>query len=203
MKTTTPILSPTLFLSDSWSPLSIRHIKIKVNISMAKIITIALRAGSILYFAVGVGLIVPFSPIPASAATPFGVASSCSFLRSVSTSIRFQCIFPTLTATSALHIQYVSARCVGGAPYSLREFQVFTTPPNSTSEVPYQIQITNQASLGPVVVTPDAKFVVTAGSQVDLYAKAGSQPRALIDVIQGPLVPTINCAASLSGLTTP
>jgi hypothetical protein len=154
---------------------------------MNESITKSLRAGFI--FATGMGLIVSFSPIPAPAATPYGFTATCSVVNPN----RFQCNFPALTATQALQIKYVSMQCgsTGATPFSLQGFQVFTTPQNSTSEVSYQIQITNQASLG---------GVVTAGSQVELFAKAGSQPRALIDLIPAPAHPGTQCTTSLSGL---
>jgi len=156
---------------------------------MTKIITMALRAASI--FAIGAGLVVQFSPTPAAAATSYGETATCSVVNPN----RFQCNFPALTATEALQIQYVSAQCGStGTPFSLQEFQVFTTPNNSTSEVSYQIQITNQPSVG---------GVVTAGSRVELYAKAGSEPRALIDLSPAPVHPGTQCTVSLSGLKTP
>jgi hypothetical protein len=59
---------------------------------------------------------------------------------------------------------------------------------------PLYIPPINQASVG---------GVVTAGSPVTLYAKAGSQPTALIDLTLAPPQSATQCRVSLSGLLTP
>jgi hypothetical protein len=79
----------------------------------------------------------------------------------------------------------------GATPFSLQAFHVLTTPPNSNSEVDYYVFLTNQGSLGEVV---------TAGSAVKLYQKAGMGFRALIDF--SPSVPAAGvtqCTVSISG----
>jgi len=140
-----------------------------------------------LLFPIGAGLAVLFSLLPASAATPDGATASCSVVNPN----RFQCNFPLLAAGQVLEMQYVSMQCgTTGTPFSLQEFQVLAVPPNSTSEVAYQILITNQASLG---------GVVSAGSPVTVYAKGGTEPRALIDLTPAPVHPGTQCSVSLSG----
>jgi hypothetical protein len=145
-------------------------------------------------FPIGVGIAAVLSAALASAATSHGatgngVTATCSVVNPN----RFQCNFPALAANQALKIQYVSMQCgSSGTPFSLQLFQVFTTPPNSTSEVSYQIPITNQASLG---------GVVSAGSPVKLFAKSGSQPRALIDLVPAPVNPGTQCTVSVSGVS--
>jgi hypothetical protein len=133
-----------------------------------------------------VGLSILLSAIPASA-TSLGMTSNCTVVNPN----RFQCNFTGL-ATNILDIQYVSMQCgtTGGA-FSIQAFQVFTVPPNTSSEVAYQIPISNQASVG---------GVVSAGSPVTFYAKAGSTPRALIDLIPAPVHPGTQCTVSLSGV---
>ena len=122
---------------------------------MTKTPTMSIRGVSI--FSTGLGLAVLLAAIPATAAH-VGTTSSCSVVNPN----RFQCNFSALT-NKTLEIQYVSMQCGStGTEFSLQEFQVLTTPPNSSSEVSYQIPISNQASLGGVVST---------GSPVTLYAK--------------------------------
>jgi hypothetical protein len=121
--------------------------------------------------------------VPALAA-PVGLTAGCSVVNPN----RFQCNFPTRSAT--LDVQYVSMQCgsTGGA-FSLQEFQFLATPPNGTTELAYQIPITNQPSLG---------GVVTAGAEVTVFAKAGLAPRALIDLTPAP-TGTTQCSVSISG----
>jgi hypothetical protein len=142
----------------------------------------------------GLSLIVLLSAIPATAdadddADGIGVeastAASTCFLVNPN---RFQCNFAAF-ATTHVKIQYVAMQCGStGKPFSLQEVQVLTTPPRSTSEVSYQIPLTNQASLG---------GVVSAGSPVTIYAKANSGARALIDLTPAPTGST-QCSVSLS-----
>jgi hypothetical protein len=135
----------------------------------------------------GPALAILLSALPAFAAShQVGVSSSCVVVNPK----RFQCNFPTLVGARTLELQYASMQCGStGNAFSLQEIQVLTTPPNSASEVAYQIPITNQPSLG---------GVVSAGSPVKLYAKAGNQPRALIDLTPAPTGST-QCTLSLSG----
>jgi len=143
---------------------------------------------SVAIFLIGPILAVVLSAIPASAAShQVGVSSSCVVVNPN----RFQCNFPTLAGTRTLELQYASMQCgSSGSAFSLQEIQVLTTPPNSTSEVAYQIPIANQPSLGGVVST---------GSPVKLYSKAGNQPRALIDLSPAPTSGSTQCTLSLSG----
>jgi hypothetical protein len=60
---------------------------------------------------------------------------------------------------------------------------------------------TTQNSLGAALTSVGG--VVTAGSPVTLYAKAGSQPTALIDLTPAPPQSATQCRVSLSGLLTP
>ncbi|WP_026606219.1 hypothetical protein [Methylocapsa acidiphila] len=158
-------------------------------------ITRARRSGSnfaIASFAIASGFLAVLTVEPAAAAdTPFGVLAACSPI----SANRLQCNFPALNGGQSLHIQYVSAKCGStGTAFLLQAFQVVTFPPNSTIEVTYQIQTTNQTSVG---------GVVTAGSPAELYSRAGSQPRAFIDIVPTPIQAGTICTASLSGLTTP
>jgi hypothetical protein len=138
--------------------------------------------------ALGLALVVPlaaFSPANASFA---GAQSSCVVVNPN----RYQCNFPTITTSTALHIEYVSMQCgsTGNDKFSLQEFQILTTPPGSTSEVGYQIPLQNQPSLG---------GVVTAGSPVTIYATERTSPRALIDLYPAPSGET-QCTVSYSGI---
>ena len=127
----------------------------------------------------------------ASAATPYGDTQSCNFVNPN----RLQCFFLPLGAQHSLQIQYVSVECGSTSTFSLQEFQIETVPGAGSNTVPsYYIPPINQASVG---------GVVTAGSPVTLYAKAGSQPTALIDLTPAPPQSATQCRASLSGLLTP
>jgi hypothetical protein len=112
-------------------------------------------------------------------------ASTCFFVNPS----RVQCNFAPLATTQA-KIQYVAMQCGStGIPFSLAEVQVLTTPPKSTSEVSYQIPLTNRLSLD---------GVVNAASPVAIYAKANSGARALIDFTPAPTGST-QCSVSLAG----
>ena len=165
---------------------------------MTKISTISVRG--IFLFPTNVGLAVLLAAIlasttPSRAVTATGGTATC-FAVSPNPNpnfTRFQCIFPPLASTQTLHIQYVSMQCESVATsFLLQLFQVITAPPNSSSEVSYQIPITYQSSLG--------NFVVSAGSPVELFAKAGSQPRAVIDLTPVPVTPVTTCTVSVSGV---
>jgi len=149
---------------------------------MAKTQTILVQSA----IAIGLTLFVPLSTSPAAAApSVVGEDSSCVVVNPN----RFQCNFPESSTT--LEIQYASMQCgsTGTVKFSLQEFQVLTTPPGSTSEVAYQIPITNQASLD---------GVVSAGSPVTIYAAEKTTPRALIDLVPAPSDKT-QCTVSISG----
>jgi hypothetical protein len=153
------------------------------DISMTKTPALSLRSFSIV--PIGVGFAVVLAAIPALAA-PVGMTSKCT----VFNPNRFQCNFPEL-AKKTLTIQYASMQCgTTGGPFSLQQFQVLATPPNSNTEMAYQIPISIQPSVG---------GVVNAGSPVTLYAKAGFPPRALIDLTPAPANPGTECTVSLSG----
>ena len=137
----------------------------------------------------GATMLVPGSS--ASAATPYGDIQNCNFVNPD----RLQCFFLPLSAQHSLQIQYVSVECGSTAIFSLQEFQIETVPGAGSNTVPsYYIPAINQASLG---------GVVTAGSPVTLYAKAGSQPTALIDLTPAPPQNATQCRASISGILTP
>ena len=133
-----------------------------------------------------------------------GMISNCS----PASPSRFQCIFPPLSAN--LEIQYVSAQC-SGVPsawvrgptgFTLQEFQILTISPNSIAEVSFQIPIVNQVSVGQYGSGAGAEpNVASAGAPVRLYAKAGTQPQALIDFIPPSNVSNLRmqCTVSLSG----
>jgi hypothetical protein len=126
----------------------------------------------------------------AFAATPAVDTESCSFVNPD----RLQCFFLQLGA-QRLQIQYVSVECGSTATFSLQEFQVETVPGAGSKNVPsYYIPAINQASVD---------GVVTAGSPVTLYAEAGSQPTALIDLTPAPPQNATQCRASISGILTP
>jgi hypothetical protein len=130
---------------------------------------------------------------PASAATTsYGDLESCSFINPN----RLQCNFLALASGQTLAIQYVSVECGStDSTFSLQSVQLLTLPAaGSASEPSYQIPITNQASL--------AGFV-SAASPVSLYARAGSQPEALIDLTPAPDPSHTQCHASISGIRTP
>jgi hypothetical protein len=118
-------------------------------------------------------------------AAGIGLKSSCTVVNPN----RFQCNFPAQAA--ATQIQYASMQCgsLGSSTFSLQEFQVLTTPQNASSEIAYQIPITNRTSLGGVVNT---------GSPVTIYVKPAQSFRALIDVTPAPNGKT-QCTVSLSG----
>ena len=146
--------------------------------------------------AMGLALAVLLSAIPATADADdashgLGVeASTAASTCSVVNPNRFQCNFAAFAATD-VKIQYVAMQCGStGTPFSLQEVQVLATPPKSTSEVSYQIPLTNQASLG---------GLVSAGSPVTIYAKAKSGARALIDLTPAPTGST-QCSVSLSAV---
>ena len=148
---------------------------------MAKTQTILIQGAS----AIAIGLAL-FATSPAAAApSVVGEDSSCVVVNPN----RFQCNFPASSTT--LEIQYASMQCgsTGTVKFSLQEFQVLTTPPGSTSEVAYQIPITNQASL---------EGVVSAGSPVTIYAAEKTTQRALIDLVPAPNEKT-QCTVSISG----
>ncbi len=135
---------------------------------------------------IGLGLAVLLWAIPAPAAPfeAFGESSTCFVVNPN----RFQCNFPTLT--TALNVEYVSMQCgTTGIAFSLVQFQFLVTPPNSNSEIAYQIPIANQASLA---------GNVNAGSPVSLFPRAGFAPRALIDLSPAPTGST-QCTVSISG----
>jgi hypothetical protein len=141
-------------------------------------------------FSLGLALLVTFAARPASAGfVAVGASSECTVVNPN----RFQCNFPTLSANQTTVVQYVSMQCgsTGTSAFSLQEFQFLPTPPDTSSEVAYQIPLTNQPSLG---------GVVTAGARVTLYVAAGTSPRALIDMTPAPSGST-QCTASISGLT--
>jgi len=127
----------------------------------------------------------------AAAATPYGDMEGCEFVNPN----RLECFFLPLSASESLQIQYVSLECNSSPDFSLQQFEIGTVPGNGSSRVPYyRIPAVNQASVG---------GVVTAGSQVTLYAKAGTQPVVLIDLTPAPPQTTTECQVSLSGLLTP
>ncbi len=133
-----------------------------------------------------------------------GMISVCT----PATPSRFQCIFPPLSAN--FEIQYVSAQCAGAPSawvrgptgFTLQEFQILTISPNSIGEVSFQIPIANQVSVGQYGSGPGAEpNVASAGAPVRLYAKAGTQPQALIDFVPPSNVSNLRmqCTVSLSG----
>jgi hypothetical protein len=108
---------------------------------------------------------------------------------------RLQCFFLALGAQRSLQIQYVSVECGSTSTFSLQEFQIETVPGSGSNIVPsYYIPPADQPSVG---------GVVTSGSPVTLYAKAGSQPTALIDLTPAPVQSATQCRFFLSGLLTP
>jgi hypothetical protein len=134
---------------------------------------------------VGVVAVAILWAVPAFAVSGAGVSASCSVVNPN----RYECIFAAFSTSATVEIQYASMQCGStGNSFSLQEFQVLTTPPGSSSQVAYQIPVTNQASLG---------GVVTAGSPVTLYAKAGIGASALIDLSPAP-TGTTQCTVSLS-----
>jgi len=145
----------------------------------------------VMLFPLALGLAVSLSAIPAKAdsqgrgASASTAASTCSLVNPN----RFQCNFANFAVTE-VKIQYASMQCgsTGTAAFSLQEFQVLTTPPNSTSEIGYQI---------PIFVQPNLGGVVNTGSAVTIYAKANSGARALIDLDPAPNG-TTQCSVSLS-----
>ena len=144
-----------------------------------------LWAGAIV---IGLAFAVPFSAVPATAAvTHFGVSSTCTVVNPN----RFQCNFSVLSASAPVEILYASMQCgsTGSVSFDLQEFQVLATPPNSTSEVAYQIPLENQPSLG---------GVVNAGSPVTIFMGTNTTVRALIDVTPAPTSGTTQCTVSLS-----
>ena len=127
----------------------------------------------------------------AFAATSYGDMENCEFVNPD----RLECFFLPMSASESLQIQYVSLECNSSANFSLQQFEIGTVPASGSRIVPYyRIPAVNQASVG---------GVVTAGSPVTLYAKAGSQPVALIDLTPPPPQSTTQCQVSLSGLRTP
>ena len=140
----------------------------------------------VMLFPLVLGLAVLLSAIPAAGGTGRGVSSKCFVVNPN----RFQCNFASFE-TLEVTIQYVSMQCgsTGGTSFSLQEFQVLTTPTNSSSEVAYQIPIRVPASLVGVVNT---------GSPVTIYAGANSGARALIDLVPAPKANTTQCTVSLS-----
>ena len=132
----------------------------------------------------GFGLAVALAYVPAAIAAGYGDTATCTAVNSN----RFQCNFPSTTSTRT--IQYVSMQCGStGTAYSLQEFQFLATPPNQTTEVAYQIQISNQASLG---------GVVSAGHPAVIYVRPAYAPKALIDLTPAP-TGTTQCTVSFSG----
>jgi hypothetical protein len=145
------------------------------------------RTRLLITLCLGLALLTPLSARPAAAGA-FGATSECSVVNPN----RFQCNFATLSASQTTLVQYVAMQCgsTGTSAFSLQEFQFLPTPPNSSSEVAYQIPLTNQPSL---------EGVVTAGAKVSLYVAAGTAPRALIDMTPPPSG-TTQCTVSISGL---
>lgn len=145
---------------------------------------------------IGMGLAVLIPSISASAQPAsarfepekqLGLTSTCDFVNPN----RLQCNFPAIKRTA--QIQYVSMQCGStGGQFSLQLFQFLATPPNNTtSELAYQIPISNQPSLG---------GVVSDGSLVSIYVAANLAPRALIDLIPAPSGST-QCTVSVSDIT--
>jgi hypothetical protein len=164
------------------------NLKISLYAQMSSIIAIALAT----------------APGWAGSRPEAGMISACS----PANPSRFQCIFPPLSAN--LEIQYVSAQCAGvplawvrvPTGFTLQEFQILTVCPNSVAEVSFQIPIANQVSVGQNGSGAGSEpNVASAGAPVKLYAKAGTQPQALIDFVPPSNVSNLRmqCTVSLSG----
>jgi hypothetical protein len=154
--------------------------------SMTK--TFAMTVRWVSAIVIGLAFAVSFSAVPAKAAvTHYGVSSTCTVVNPN----RFQCNFSVFSATATVQILYASMQCgsTGSVNFDLQEFQVLATPPNSSSEVAYQIPLENQPALG---------GVVNAGSPVTIFAGANTTTRALIDVTPAPTSGTTQCTVSLS-----
>jgi hypothetical protein len=106
-----------------------------------------------------------------------------------------ECDFQQLPAN--LEIDYVSGHCSvpAGGNGVVWEFQIFVTPPSSSTELPYQIPVTQQSLIG----SPSP--VWGAGSPVKLFAKASSKPRALLNMGAYAANTGLACTVSLSGET--
>jgi len=120
---------------------------------------------------------------PASAAS-LGLQMQCT---SVSAT-RWQCLFPgTIPAFNAT-ILYTSMECgISATAFTIEQFQVGATPPNSTTIVAYQVA-GNRGSLG---------GIANAASDVNIHVKANTTVEALIDLTPAPSAGT-NCFVSIS-----
>jgi len=139
---------------------------------------------------------------PASAASPEGVGMSAVCKELAPLSGTLECAFPLLPPDKGLEIQYISAYCTinPASPAAVWGFQIMTIPPNAVGEVPYQIPVpSNLNTLSTFAGFPTA--VWSAGEPATLYAKAGSNPRALLYMGNYATTPGLNCRVSLSGKT--
>jgi hypothetical protein len=152
----------------------------------------------------GLGLAVLLPAIPASAnSREVGVTSTCVAQQKSTIEELLECKFPTLGVHQTLEIQYVSMTCVvpkEGGGIEIYYFEILTTPPNSNSEVPYQLPLTNLSTTGDFMGPNNQHYNTrtSVSAPVKFYEKAGAQPRALIDFIDGDLSNT-QCTVSLSG----
>jgi hypothetical protein len=138
---------------------------------------------SIFIVPMGLGLAVLLLSDPSMGA-PRGLTGTCKAVNS----IRFGCNFPGFPGPEKnLTIQYVSMQCGNiGKTSSLQLFQIWAFPPNSNTEIGYQIPIDNHSNVG---------GVVSAGSSVTIYAKL--PPSAFIDLYPAP-APATECTVSIS-----
>ena len=164
-------------------------------LSKMKTLTISL-------FPIGQGLAVLLSAIPALAnSREVGVTSTCVAHQKSAVEELLECKFPTLGADQTLEIQYVSMTCIAPINFQIYYFEVMTTPPNSNSEVSYQIPITSALTNGDFYGPNNGNFNFRASvsTPIKVYEKAGTQPGALIDITFSFNVSKTYCTVSLSG----
>jgi len=123
-------------------------------------------------------------PVAPASAASLGLQVPCSSVSST----RWQCSFPgTIPAFNATII-YASMECgISATAFSIQQFQVVSTPPNSTTPVPFQVA-GNRGSVG---------GIANAASIVHIHVKAGTSVEAIIDLSPVPSAGT-SCFASIS-----
>ncbi len=139
------------------------------------------------------------------AATHYGEVSQCA-LHSVDLNnlSRLACKFNSIDAARSLHIEYVSGECVStrNGAFSVKEFQIIAIP--GSTVVPYQLPVPRSALNSAYV---NGSFTFSA-SPTSIYANAGTQVLAYVDLVFPPYGPSgligniESCTVSLSGVFT-